>query len=267
MEKKQSALVCSGGGALGVVLLGIMHALEQKGYTFDFYAGVSAGAIITSLHAAGYHSNEIWDIIQRTNIFSLAFDFSRSNFGFLKGDKIHSILDEALEGKHFEDLDSPLWIGTTNFSNGDRVMLNKGKIADAVRASLSVPVLFQPFFHPERELWLVDGGLSQNFPLDTAIKKYQGSCIIGLDAAGGIHSEVNFAESKKFGKNIVQTLGRSFKIMFYNQQQCFPDDERVHIFAPDLSPFNTTDVFKLKKKLVEALYPGLIIQIVSSPRE
>lgn len=246
MTHKSAALVCSGGGALGVVLLGIVQALEEKGYTFDFYAGVSAGAIITSLHAAGLPAADIWKLIQDTNLFRIAFDFSPKNFGFLTGKKFCDVLEKALPVQDFSELKAPLWIGTTNFSNGDRVMINEGSIIQAVRASISVPVIFDPVWHEGEQAWLVDGGLSQNFPLDTAIAHYQGKRIFGLDIASGIHQEVNFGAKSPFRKNIKDTIGRTFKIFFSNQQNDFPEDKRVSIIAPTMPQFNSTDIFKLK---------------------
>ena len=62
-------------------------------------------------------------------------------------------------------------VGVTDFVNGQRVMIVKRSLVDTIRASISVPVLFAPYVQPVEEKWLVDGGLSQNFPLDDAIRQ------------------------------------------------------------------------------------------------
>ena len=62
-QKRKTALVLSGGGALGTAHIGVIKILEKQGYEFDFYSGVSAGSIIISLLAIGYNSDEIWEIV------------------------------------------------------------------------------------------------------------------------------------------------------------------------------------------------------------
>ena len=87
-QKRKTALVLSGGGALGVAHIGVIKILEKQGYEFDFYSGVSAGSIIISLLAIGYNSAEIWEIVERTNFFSAMFDISKSRFGSVNFSRI-----------------------------------------------------------------------------------------------------------------------------------------------------------------------------------
>lgn len=246
MMKKKAALVCSGGGALGIAFLGIIEKLQEK-YEFDFYAGVSAGALVTSLLVTGHTPKEIYQALEKTSLFQLSFDFSNTRFGLLRGEKTLKIFQELFDDKSFSDLSVPLFIGTTNFLNGQRVMLSEGSLADAVRASISVPVLFEPYFHPQQKKWLVDGGLSQNLPLDTALENYNGDTIIALDVSG-LDESIDFGERKLFQKqrSISKTLGRTFKIFFQNQQTHFPSDSRVrHIRLTP--PFDSIDIFKISE--------------------
>merc|ERR1712000_467832 len=111
------------------------------------------------------------------------------------GDRIIELLKTHLGEVEFADLDYPLYIGATDFKTGKNVALSQGKLTDAIRASISVPVLFSPYYHPEYDQWLVDGGLSQTFPLDLAIDRYQGDQIIGIDVIGQINPDVDFSQS------------------------------------------------------------------------
>jgi len=86
------------------------------------------------------------------------FDISKSRFGLIQGDKIIKLFGKYLGNQKIEDLEVPLAVGATDFSNGQRVIIVKGSLVDAIRASISVPVLFAPYFHPVEEKWLVDGG-------------------------------------------------------------------------------------------------------------
>ena len=250
MHKQKTALVLSGGGALGAAHIGVYEKLLQKEYEIDFVVGVSAGAIVGACIACGHTPERILEILRQTKVFSLAFDFSLKNVGILKGDKVFDLLESVFEGKQIEDLDIPFYVGVTNFSTGERVLINKGSLAKAVRASLSVPVLFEPFYHDEMEVWFVDGGLSQNFPLDTAIEKYEGDSIYAVDVSGNVQFKPSFDKNKsKISKNLQKTLQRNFQIMFKNQQVNFKPDARVKLVLPDLEEFTPFDILEIEKMI------------------
>lgn len=122
-----------------------------------------------------------------------------------------------------------------------------GKIADAVCASLSVPVLFEPYFHQETKRYLVDGGLTQNFPLDLAIEKYPDEKILGVNVANVKGLPTDFHTNKFFGRNkdLISNLQRTFKI-FFQSQQPFTPDNRVEIIEPDLSQFSSATLSRKK---------------------
>ena len=244
---KKAALVLSGGGALGIAHVGALEVLVEK-YKFDWYAGVSAGSIIASMLATGHTPKQIDTIFRKTNLFKLMFDLRPTQFGFMSGGGIEKTLEEIFEDKRIEDLDVPLTIGATDFATGERISIDSGLITEAVRASISVPVMFEPVWHKEHELWLVDGGLSQNFPLDLAIEEYQGHHIIGIDVGSSIDQNIDFAEKSfwKRGENLSHSLVRAIRIMFKNQQQVLPD-HRTHILEPELGKYHATDVVKYSK--------------------
>lgn len=244
MEK--AALVLSGGGGLGVAHVGALSVLEKK-FEFDFFIGVSAGAIVTASVACGLSAEKISEILHKQNFFSLAFDFSPSSFGLLRGEKVLNLLKEVFDERTFEDLpkEKPLIVCATNFQTGEVVRITSGSIANAVRASLSVPILFEPFEY--EGMWLVDGGLSNNFPLDIAIQEYSGTRIIGVDVSIDLSAKVPCAERKMFGKIVrfQKTLERTFRIFFKSQQRLFPQDDRVTILRPNLAGYATIDLGKL----------------------
>jgi len=245
---KTSALVLSGGGGLGLAHVGALKILEKK-YDFDSYFGVSAGAIISAAHAVGHSAGEISEIIHSQNFFQLAFDFSGSNFGILRGKKVLKLLREVFKNKTFEDVKKSgknLTIFATDFSNGARVSISTGNIAEAVMASLSVPVVFEPFQKDGK--WLVDGGLSGNFPMQEAMDIYSGEKIIGIDVATSLDEKKDFSQKKFFGKasGIQNTLERTFRIFFKTQQNFDISDSRLQIFTPDLTVFKTIDITKLR---------------------
>ena len=248
-----TALVLSGGAALGAAHVGVLKNLESRGFFFDFYAGVSAGALICALSAVGKNASEIQAILDEINFFSLAFDFKKSRFAFLRGDKVKTLIDREMGEKRIEELPVKLLIGATDFATGERIILRKGKISDALRASISVPVLFEPYYHPEEKRWLADGGLTQNFPLDLAIAEYRGKSIVAVDVTASVLKPLDFAAESPLGKtkSLAAIAQRAIHILLCNQQRDIPPDPRVHKIVPDLSAYTVMDIFKLKD-IVEA---------------
>ncbi|MEI7511124.1 MAG: patatin-like phospholipase family protein [Candidatus Peregrinibacteria bacterium] len=237
-----SALVLSGGGALGAAHIGVLKAVQNH-YSFDTFAGVSAGAIVAAAYACGKSPEEIANILHSQNFFSLAFDFTPRNFGILRGRKILSLLEKVFEGKNFEDLlpEKQLFVGATDFSTGEQVILHSGSIAKAVRASLSIPLLFEPFFHEGK--WLVDGGISQNFPVDIVLDRFPQKEIIGVDVGTALHTNMDFSKSSPFKKiaALHRSLEQTFRIFFKNQQPaCFPP--QVFCIRPELSSFSSAGI-------------------------
>ena len=246
---KSAALVLSGGGGLGVAHIGALRVLEQQ-YTFDYYAGVSAGAIVAAGHALGKSAEEISHIIHAQRFTSLAFDFSKSSYGIISGEKILKILRSQFGTTTFEDLKAKgviLKIYATDFQNGNQVCLETGEIALAVRASLSIPVLFEPIKHQGK--WLVDGGLSENFPIQATLDQYSAK-VIGIDVATSLDSKQTFDRRRKWFSKIRDkqaVFERTYRIMFASQQQFDKSNPRLTILQPQLQDFTTIDMKRLKE--------------------
>lgn len=249
---KQASLVLSGGGSLGLAHIGALRVLEQH-FSFRHYYGVSAGAIVCAAHACGKTASEISDIIHTTNILSLAFDFSSTNFGLVRGEKVMRFLEEIFEEKTFEDLEAngkSLRIYATDFTTGDRVCFCSGSLAKAVRSSISVPILFEPFWHEGK--WLLDGGLSGNFPVFECLSENPSGEIVAVDVATSL-SDIDCSKKTLFGKpkSMRKMMERTFRIFFKTQQAIIPADNRVLYIRPDLCDFTTLDMNKWKE--IEAI--------------
>lgn len=239
-----SALVLSGGWALGIAHLGVVSSLVHHGYEFDWYVWVSAWAIIAAGLAVWYTPEELKKIIFETKLLSLAFDFSWQRWWFLSGKKVRSELETIFWQKTFEDTRAPLTIWATNYETGEQIRINQWLIVDAVEASISIPLLFTPFYHPEYRCYCVDGGLSHNFPVDFATKYYIGSTILWVDVNSSLDSLTD-AEWEIQQLTLANNLQRVFRIFFRHQP--LPDDPRVTIIRPELSEFTSFDIFHLEK--------------------
>ena len=193
-------LVLSGGGARGLVHIGVIQALEENHIPIDIIVGTSIGSLIGGLYASGYTCNEIiqilksinWDDIyrdsaQRTTLFPSQKD-KRDRYlisvrfnglspyipsAFSPGQKILSFLSEQfLKARYqvfnnFDDLKIPFRAVATDLVSGRQVILKDGNLAEAINASLAVPLLFSAV--EKDSMLLVDGGLRSNLPVQVAL--------------------------------------------------------------------------------------------------
>lgn len=189
----QHALVLSGGGARGLSHAGAIVALEELGYRPSLVAGTSMGAIVGALYAAGYPAEQIRTIIARENWLErfasepiligarreprrplLGFGISRGRFygGFLSSTGINQRLVELLfdpgvrARNDFDNLPIRYRAVAADLSTGAAVVLARGDLPRAVRASMAVPGVFAPVQWNDRVL--IDGGVANNLPVSVA---------------------------------------------------------------------------------------------------
>ncbi len=165
MKKGRVGLALGGGGARGIAHIGVLEVLEREGIPIDMIAGTSAGAAIGALYAQGKNVSEIkklarsWDWKQRAQVIDLALPRS----GFIAGKKIKQLLKSIIGDVKFSELKLPLACVATDIITGQEVVINQGSVLEAVRASVSMPVIFTVVKWKNR--YLVDGGLSNPVPV------------------------------------------------------------------------------------------------------
>ncbi|MEN6588037.1 MAG: patatin-like phospholipase family protein [Proteiniphilum sp.] len=169
----------SGGGAKGFAHLGALRVLEKCGLNPDIISGTSAGALAGVFYADGYHSDEIAELFRKRE-FREFVEFTIPKTGFLKSTGLHSFLKKNLRAKRFEELKIPFSAVATDWDRGTTVIFSNGDdLVDAVVASCSVPIVFNPqYIHGVQ---YVDGGLLKNFPV-SVIRK-QCKYVIGINVS------------------------------------------------------------------------------------
>ena len=181
MSSGKVAVALSGGGALGLAHVGALKAMEEHRIKPSFLAGTSAGSIIGALYACGLSVPEIEDIVTSIDRKKTIYLLSPSiPLGGLMDPKNFIEFLEELIGKDtlIEDLEIPFVAVTVDFRNGNILYLNKGRLVDAVRASISIPGVFKPL--KANGSLLVDGGLRENLPL-RALKQFDYDTLIGVN--------------------------------------------------------------------------------------
>jgi NTE family protein len=168
-------LAMGSGGARGLAHIGIIKALEKNNIPIDFIAGSSIGAMVGGFYAAGLNIEKIEEIALETNwrkLFSLIDPHLKQ--GLVSGEKVRAYIESHLDGKKFEDCSIPFSAVATDLKTGEIISLNKGEMATAIRASISIPLVFKP--EKIAGKMLVDGGLSAPVPVE--IVKNMGADIV-----------------------------------------------------------------------------------------
>ena len=201
LKRPRVGLVFSGGGSRGAAQVGVLKVLQRHHIPVDFIAAVSMGSVVGGLYAAGYTPGEIEELALRTNwdeVLSLSEEIKRADLymdqktigerSFLavrfeglepvipsavsSGQRLTNFLStQTLQAVYhpsptFDDLKIPFRAVATDLVSGRRVVLKDGSLAVALRASATVPLLFNPV--EMDSLRLVDGGLVDNIPVDVA---------------------------------------------------------------------------------------------------
>lgn len=162
METPKTGIALGGGGAKGFIHLGVIKALYEEGIRFDEIAGTSAGAIAGVLIASGKDPIEAHEILKRRDFFSYS-KFNIPRVGLFSLDGLTKLIENEIEAKTFEELETPFYASATNLNSGKIEYLNQGSLAKAVTASSSIPFLFKPI-HIDGSTYS-DGGIIDNLPI------------------------------------------------------------------------------------------------------
>lgn len=176
------ALVLSSGGARGLAHIGAIEELEAQGFRIRSIAGCSMGALVGGMYAAG-RLKEFKDwmfTIDRRKMLSL-MDLTLSLTHLVKGEKIIDALQEIVPDVNIEDLPIQYQAVATDWEKGCEVVFDKGSLYKAIRASISMPLFFNPV-HRGGTI-LVDGGVINPLPLKQG-SQMEGDLLVGVNVSG-----------------------------------------------------------------------------------
>jgi NTE family protein len=236
-------LALGSGGARGLAHIAYLEVLDQLLIKTSAIAGSSIGALIGALYAGGMSGARIRDLAKSITIRDLPRLLDAptlsEHFG-IKGKKIEDWLRETLPVKNFEDLPIPLRIAATDYWKGEQVLFSSGDIAKAVRASISIPGVFQPYEHEGRVL--VDGGVVNPVPFE--LLGGLADFVVAIDVSGE-------QERGKSGiPGPVETLLGAFSIMGKVIMERRAEDSRIALYhRPPLRGFRIADFLKSEEIL------------------
>lgn len=202
MTKLKIGITLSGGGARGIAHAGVLQALNDYGIKPDAISGTSMGAIVGVLYADGKSPGEILEFMKDYKLSGF-FKWNIPKAGFMDSTKLQYILEQSLQAKTFEDLQTEFHVSATNLNTGDYTIFNRGELLKPVVASSCIPVVFIPV-EINGDMY-VDGGLLNNLP----IEPLQENC----DRIIGVH--VNRNGRKDDVKKMRSIADRSFRIAIW----------------------------------------------------
>ncbi|MEG1673332.1 MAG: patatin-like phospholipase family protein [Alistipes sp.] len=213
-QRKKVGLVLGGGGAKGAAHVGVLKVLEEAGIPIDYIAGTSIGSIVGGLYSVGYSVTELDTLFRTQNWISLLSDqvqrrhrsfaakemrekylvslpFSKDQktelpAGVMSGQNIYNLFSDMTIGYHnvasFDSLPIPFACVAVDLVSGRPVILNKGSLPLAMRASMSIPGIYAPI--ETDGMVLIDGGALNNLPTNV-VRAMGADILIGVDLSNG----------------------------------------------------------------------------------
>jgi len=229
MPKKHPkiGLALGAGAYRGFAHIGVIKSFLKNNIPIDYLSGCSAGALAAAYYAlfADIDKLETDFIKNARKNFSWLVDLEWSS-GLIAGKKFLNYLQKDLKGGQFKDVKIPLQIVATNLANGQPYIFKSGSLAEAVRASTSVPIIFKPYSYQDK--LLIDGGLCNPVPGDL-VRDLGADIVVGVN----LYNRNEFLEEKI---NMANVANRVKKITLYNLAQVSLTSCDV-VIEPDISPY------------------------------
>jgi NTE family protein len=249
---KGVGLALSGGAVLGAAHVGVLEVLEQHGVRPSYVAGTSAGSVVGAVYCAGVS-------LRRIRLAALQLEWAQLGSvvlprrGFLDGGRLEESIVDMIGDRTFDDLEIPFAAAATDLVSEELVILNEGRVAEAVRASCALPGVFTPI---EREGGLlVDGGLINNLPV-SAVREMGADYVIAVDLSAP-------------PSGVREVPGSLFEIWFLSVATLIRNAHREAsladaVICPDVGEFSWIDIARIPtliergRQAAEAAVPQIL---------
>jgi len=256
LQHKPFTLVLSGGGALGIAHLGVLHDLEQKSLVPAELVGTSMGGIVAACVSIGLTEENIYQEIVAFSSVTKWVKFSISGNAIINNFKIESIFTKLFGGKKMNDTSIPLKLIATNLLNGHkRVFTAKDDvyIKDAVLATMAIPGVFDE--HTIEGDIYGDGFLCANLGVNEA--SY--TDVLAVDVLGSNSFEKELPDNFFKTANVMQMFEKSMRLLIANQSKTHVQhaNKNIILIEPHTKGYNTFSFHKHNE--IRALGLGLLI--------
>lgn len=280
-------LVLSGGGAKGLAHIGVLKALEENEIPIDYVVGTSMGGVVAGCYAAGLSPAQIEEIVLSPKFLTWINGRMEQGFNYYyhKNDdhpsflKLNLSLDStnnlnfntsiandlslnfalteimaqpsAICKGNFDSLFVPLRVVAAEIFTQSEVVLKKGELSDALRATHTVPLFYNPIRVDGK--YLFDGGVYNNFPIDVVQREFSPDVIIGSNVSSKVYETYPYKDDDKL-------ISRSLLFMLLDKS----DPTRVPptgvYIQPDLKPYSSFD-FAQARGMIDSGYVQTIRQL------
>ena len=274
LRRPKIGLVLGGGGARGAAHVGVLKVLKELRIPIDYIAGTSMGAIVGGLYASGLSPEEIEEVLNsidwrdlftdtppekdlpfrqkgdRRKLFDFEWGFKNGRlvfprgiiFGQKLGFLLKSLTFQVTDVSDFDLLPIPFRAIATDIETGELVVLEQGNLAEAMRASMSIPGIFTPVEVNSRIL--VDGGVVKNLPVDIAKE-------MGADLIIAVNVGTSLSKREKLESAIditMQVIGIMTLENLKGQIELL--GEKDLLITPELGVISTSD-FEKSQEIIQ----------------
>lgn len=174
-------LVLGGGAARGFAHIGVLRALDEAGIEIDLFGGASFGAQIAALAAMDWDFARLSQSAELLGSTRKIFDRTLPLAAMMQSKKVTAIMHHLYGDQRIEDLWHPLFCMASNMTRARPVILQRGLLWEAVRASIAIPGIFTPMLHDGDVL--IDGGVMNNLPIDVMRHAFEAGRVIAVNAS------------------------------------------------------------------------------------
>lgn len=185
VTRPKLGLALGAGAIRGIAHIGVLQILEEQNIPIDYIAGTSAGGLFGALYAAGVDLKYLEGLVCSLKLKHIT-DFVFSKTGLVGGQKITNIMSILIKNAEFKDLKIPLSLVATDLETGEKIIINKGSLVQGVRATISIPGIFEPVKLGGRIL--VDGALIERIPINV-VRQMGADLVIAVDVGYDLRAE------------------------------------------------------------------------------
>lgn len=280
-------LVLSGGGAKGIAHIGVLKALEENEIPIDYIVGTSMGGIIGGCYAAGMSPEAIERMVLSEDFLRWVNGYPEANvnYHYAKAEegpyflKLNLSLDStfsfkfnsslandvslnfalaekmaqagAISNNNFDSLLIPFRVVAADLFTQSEVILSKGSLSDALRATQTVPFFYNPIRVDGR--YLFDGGVYNNFPVDVAQREFKPDVIVGSNVSSKIFNEYPYGRDDKL-------IANSLLYMLLDKSDPLSIPQSGVYIQPNLEGYTSFE-FKFARALIDSGYAQTLRQI------
>ncbi len=249
------SLVLSGGGALGIAHLGVIHDMERMGLVPAQIVGTSMGGIVGAQMAIGLREAQMREHLESFVRISKWLNLSFDGNAIIKSRKIRSIFETIFEDRTMGDTTIPLTLITTDLFTGEKYLFDPESstpIVDALLATMAIPGVFEEQ-HINRRV-LGDGFLCANLGIDEAVH----DTVLAVDVLGSRSFEPTLPEKFFKTANVIEMMERSMRLLILNQTRAALEKsgKTIYLIEPATAGYKTFHFNKAEE--IRALGLGLL---------